>query len=343
MGRRAGPGPAPTESPERRLPLRRAGCFHARAPGGPVCRPYKNAETCPMNAVGAGPKPAHGLLPGVRAFKTSPSSGPLAPPTPFVPPGHFPLSGGIVLPPGRGKACGRPKAAPTAESGPGALARQSQAQFWIRNNSKFCKPRAQWPGLNSGKPLRFCAPEMLCLAQGVTPVNGVRGKATMSTKCSSGAGPYPLCPFGTSPLDKGSRPRGGLPNPSLLPAKPSEAGSPGRGGARERTQFSPPGGNGVEWTLRRRAAMGKVGRRPQAAKSPMKRSPLRSGHRVVAQASFFDPAGQFIFSHPTEKPPPLSACHSADPPASRAGAQNKMERTARRGQSSLFSFYSQII
>ena len=30
----------------------------------------------------------------------------------------------------------------------------------------------------------------------------------MSTKCSSGAVPYPLCPFGTSPLDKGSRPRG---------------------------------------------------------------------------------------------------------------------------------------
>ena len=81
-------------------------------PGGPVCRPYKNAETCPMNAVGAGPKPAHGLLPGVHAFKTSPSSGPSGPPTPFVPPGHFPLSGGIVLPPSRGKACGRPKAAP---------------------------------------------------------------------------------------------------------------------------------------------------------------------------------------------------------------------------------------
>ena len=190
-----------------------------------------------MNAAGAGPRPARGLLPGVRAFKTSPSSGPSGHPTPFVPPGHFPLIGGIVLPPGRGKACGRPKAAPTAESGPGALARQSQAQFWNRNNSKFCKPRAQWPGLNSGKPLRFCAPEMLCLAQGVTPVNGVRGA---------------------------------LPNPSLLPAKPSEAGSPGRGGARERTQFSPPGGNGVEWTLRRRAAMGKVGRRPQAAKSPLR-------------------------------------------------------------------------
>ena len=254
-----------------------------------------------MNAAGAGPRPARGLLPGVRAFKTSPSSGPLAPPTPFVPPGHFPLIGGIVLPPGRGKAYGRPKAAPTAESGPGALARQSQAQFWNRNNSKFCKPRAQWPGLNSGKPLRFCAPEMLCLAQGVTPVTGDRGPtppvrgrcrvategigwATMSTKCSSGAGPYPLCPFGTSPLDKGSRPRGALPNPSLLPAKPSEAGSPGRGGARERTQFSPPGGNGVEWTLRRRAAPGKVGRRPQAAKLPLRQTKLLY-HRPLIRPS----------------------------------------------------------
>ena len=74
----------------------------------------------------------------------------------------------------------------------------------------------------------------------------------MSTKCSSGA------VLG-----------GVLPNPSLLPTKPSEAGSPGRGGAREQTQFSPLGGNGVEWTLRRRAAMGKVGRRPQAAKPPL--------------------------------------------------------------------------
>lgn len=36
--------------------------------------------------------------------------------------------------------------------------------------------------------------------------------------------------------------------------KPSEAGSAGRGGARERTQFSPSGGNGVERTLRRLGA-----------------------------------------------------------------------------------------
>src|SRR5699024_3177518 len=80
----------------------------------------------------------------------------------------------------------------------------------------------------------------------------------MSTKCSSGAVPG-----------------GVLPNPSLLPTKPSEVGSPGRGGARERAQFSPPGGNGVEWTLRRRAAVGKVGRRPQAAK------PLRTNRQAI--------------------------------------------------------------
>ena len=63
---------------------------------------------------------------------------------------------------------------------------------------------------------------------------------------------------------------GGLFNLPFLPAKPSTAGSLGRGGARERAQFSPSGGNGDKRTLRRRAAMGKVTRRPQAAKLPAK-------------------------------------------------------------------------
>ena len=72
---------------------------------------------------------------------------------------------------------------------PGALARQTQAHKWDRTSGNFCKPRAQWPGRNRGKPLHFCAPEGVCLAKGVTPVIGVRGKATMSTKCSSGAVP----------------------------------------------------------------------------------------------------------------------------------------------------------
>ena len=91
------------------------------------------------------------------------------------------------------------RVAPTVENGPGALAEKTQAQTWNRTKNKFCKPRAQWPGRNRRKPLRFCAPEMFCPPQGVTPVNGVRGKATMSTKCSSGAVPggvlVPLPPW----------------------------------------------------------------------------------------------------------------------------------------------------
>ena len=70
----------------------------------------------------------------------------------------------------------------------------------------------------------------------------------------------------------------------VLPAKPSAAGSPGRGGARKRSQFSPLGGNGDKRTLRRRAAMGKVTRRPQAAKSPAynERSPNPAPSSVTA-------------------------------------------------------------
>ena len=81
------------------------------------------------------------------------------------------------------------RAAPTVGNGPGVLVRQTQAQAWNRTSGNFCKPRAQWPGLNSEKPLHFCAPEIFCPPQEVTPAFWVRGKATMSTKCSSGAVP----------------------------------------------------------------------------------------------------------------------------------------------------------
>ena len=64
------------------------------------------------------------------------------------------------------------RVAPTAENGPGAFARQGQAQLWNRSSSNFCKPRAQWPGRNCGQSLRFCAPEIICLAEGLTPVMG---------------------------------------------------------------------------------------------------------------------------------------------------------------------------
>ena len=106
------------------------------------------------------------------------------------------------LPP-RGKACRRLIAAPTADieaapfsrrgrsrTGPtaylpGALVRQTQAQMRNRTSGNFCKPRARWPGGNSDTHSDFRAPKIFFLVQGVTPVNGVRGKANMSAKRSS--------------------------------------------------------------------------------------------------------------------------------------------------------------
>ena len=58
------------------------------------------------------------------------------------------------------------------EFAPGALVRQTQAQTWNRTKNKFCKLRAQWPGLNGKRPLRFCAPEIFCPVQGITLVMG---------------------------------------------------------------------------------------------------------------------------------------------------------------------------
>ena len=83
-------------------------------------------------------------------------------------------------PPPKGKAFGRPQGSPLrrirkqqhfsrrgrSQTGPpgfvpGALARQTQAQILDRTSGNFCNPRAQWPGGNSDRPLRFCAPEKM--------------------------------------------------------------------------------------------------------------------------------------------------------------------------------------
>ena len=83
------------------------------------------------------------------------------------------------LPP-KGKAFGRPQGSPLrrirkqqhfsrrgrSQTGPpgfvpGALARQTQAQILDRTSGIFCTPRAQWPGGNPDRPLRFCAPEKM--------------------------------------------------------------------------------------------------------------------------------------------------------------------------------------
>ena len=164
--------------------------------------------------VGAGHWPARPGMgrswagrPSVPPLRTSSASLRSAPSLSSLAFGHLPLIRGESAPKGEGlrAADSRPykgnqnliphpsrataRVAPTAYPAPGALVRQSQAQNWNRTDCNFCKLRAQWPGLNCGKPLRFCAPEGFCPAQGATPVMGVRGKATMSTKCSSGAVP----------------------------------------------------------------------------------------------------------------------------------------------------------
>ena len=135
---------------------------------------------------------------------------------------------------------------------------------------------------------------------------------------------------------------------------PSEAGSPGKGGTRERAQFSPPGGNGDKRTqgelarrakrrwpgpLRRRAAMGKVGRRrggeisphttdliqnPPPHPSRLRRATFPPGGRLKKEQAVKSPAqsinnrragpprlwprpaslaptGQFTFSRPTDR------------------------------------------
>ena len=81
---------------------------------------------------------------------------------------------------------------PTAQHQP-SPARQSQAPMWNRTSFNFWKARARWPGLNLGKPLRFCAPEILQnLANTRPPVMGVlgdgrhggRGGAAASADCA---------------------------------------------------------------------------------------------------------------------------------------------------------------
>ena len=75
------------------------------------------------------------------------------------------------------------------------------------------------------------------------------------------AGHFRLAESGQRPVKEGDLDFPLLDNPPLETTKhrgkgtqmePSEAGPFGRGGARERTEFSPPGGNGGERTLRRR-------------------------------------------------------------------------------------------
>ena len=95
------------------------------------------------------------------------------------------------------RARGRPKAAPTAENGPGALVRQSQARLWNRIRPKFLHtqgPVARREFRPATQILRAGNPTP---SQRGNPRNGGPGvSGPMGTKCPSAASPGdPLVSF----------------------------------------------------------------------------------------------------------------------------------------------------
>ena len=82
----------------------------------------------------------------------------------------------------KGKACGRPKAAPTAENGPGALVRRRQAQNRNCTSPKFLPAQApSGAGRDRAQALLILRAGNSLPAPRDNPRNGVRGKATRST------------------------------------------------------------------------------------------------------------------------------------------------------------------
>ena len=123
-----------------------------------MCRPYEKAGQFPM-----------ATLIRLAALGTFPlgggrlSGGHMGPPLRQI-------ENGCVFLVGAGPRPARPGFAP------GALVRQSQAQILNRKCSKFCRLRPPvGPEGIAPEHSWFCAPELFCLAQGVTPVNGGPG------------------------------------------------------------------------------------------------------------------------------------------------------------------------
>ena len=130
----------------------------------------------------------------------------------------------------QGKAFGRPQGSLLRRNWTGAVGRDSQAQLRNCTSLQFLDSQGPVARLEFRHALRFCAPELFCPPQGITPVNGVRGKATMSTKCSSGAVPGdPLVSFPS--LGKKLAPQGEIPLRTTnavrnLPPHPAPSGPP---------------------------------------------------------------------------------------------------------------------
>ena len=121
------------------------------------------------------------------------------------------------------RARGRPKAAPTAENGPGALVRQSQARLWNRIRPKFLhtqgpvarrefRPATQiLRAGNIAKPNKYASPVMGVLGGGR---HGGRGGAAVSADCAR-----PLASFGSFSTRKRNSPRRAKPCPAAGAAK----------------------------------------------------------------------------------------------------------------------------
>ncbi len=194
-------------------------------------RPYGVSQSYSMLRAGEGTRPygdptgnVCSAKPGAESNRTSGNfriptaqwpGGNRGKPLKFCAPEWLPTQRGSHRNGGQGKACGRVRApAPTAYPAPGTFARQSQARKRNRTSGNFCKPRAQWPGGNCGKPLKFCAPEGHCPPRGITPVNGVRGKRSYGHEVS--IWPRPRWRFGYfAAMGKVTR----RPQAAKLPAK----------------------------------------------------------------------------------------------------------------------------
>ena len=142
----------------------------------PLLRLHNRAWLCRTNgygvvfAVGAGAltRPPVGIWIAVQEAPSSVTASP-CPPTPFVPLGHFPLIGGIVLPPG-----GRFEIGGVGSANPGASVNRSKI--------KFCILRAQWPGRKRRQALLILRAGIMAVqTRRASPVKRGPGKAVLWT------------------------------------------------------------------------------------------------------------------------------------------------------------------
>ena len=147
----AGAGPRPARPGTK--------CGSGRA--GEDTRPYEDTGSCPVNVVGAGPRPARRsrILFGIRRRGQAPA----LQKTDAQKSGRKPFkAGGPVCRPYGGERTGS-----VGSTTPGAGAGPQQRKF-LQGQGPVARREFE-------TPLRFCAPGLFCLTQGVTLVMGVRG------------------------------------------------------------------------------------------------------------------------------------------------------------------------